>query len=568
MTNAMYRCSRILVLSLGLLTVGGLISTARAQVPGAGGFVSEQVKIINQRIAEKWKENKLTPSKQATDYEFLRRATLDIIGRIATPKEITKFFNDPPQTRRSQLVERLLNSDEYDRNWATIWTTWLLTRSGPREYHEQMHLWLEERFSRKDHAWDKTVLELLTATGKNSENGAVNFVLAHLGEPTPADKVGEEGQFNYVPITSRTARLFLGMQIQCVQCHDHPFNSILKQKHFWGVNAFFRQVERKGTPAMQRNMPAANLELVDNTSWNMNQEGKPAEIFYEKRNGLVLPAKPEYKLPHIPKDQVKKFAASEGTRRQQLADDIIKDEYLAVAFINRMWFHFFGHGMNSPGAFDDLNGDNQITHPELMKYLPQEFRAYGHNPRELIRWICNSEAYGLSSVANKTNEKADTEPFFSRMLLKSMSPEQLFESLMVATEAEAAETKAKKKELREQWMRKLIVNFGDDEGNEASFNGTVVQALILMNGKEINEAICQTKKGPIVDAVKKHGGKNHQATMEAIFLATLNRKPTSKENSEIMVKLRGLRVPDKDPLGPWEDLLWALINSNEFILNH
>ena len=566
MTNAKWGGFRTLVLSLCLVSWGGLSSAARAQVASAGGFVSEQVKVINQRISDKWKENKLTPSKPATDYEFIRRATLDIIGRIATPKEITRFLADPPQTRRSQLIERLLNSEDYGNNWATIWTTWLLTRSGPREYHEQMHLWLWERFSRKDHAWDKTGQALLTATGKNTENGAANFVLAHLGEPTPAERVGEEGQFNYVPITSRTARLFLGMQIQCVQCHDHPFNSVLKQKHFWGVNAFFRQVERKGTPVMQRNMPAANLELTENTSWNMDNEGKPGLVFFEKRNGVLLSTGPLFGLPHI-KDK-KITPKTEGSRRQQLAEFVTKDEYFAISFINRMWFHFFGHGMNSPGAFDDLNGDNQISHPELMNYLAQEFRAYGHNPRELIRWICNSEAYGLSSVANKTNDKADTEPFFSRMLLKSMSPEQLFESLMVATQAEVSETKDAKKKLREEWLRKLVVNFGDDEGNEASFNGTVVQALILMNGKEINDAICQHKKGPIVDAVKDHGAKNPQSIMDAIFLATLNRKPTSKESSEIMGKLRGLRVPDKDPLGPWEDLLWALINSNEFILNH
>src|SRR5262249_54888872 len=121
----------------------------------------------------------------------------------------------------------------------------------------------------------------------------------------------------------------------------------------------------------------------------------------------------------------------------------------------------------------DANPDTE----RLLDYLAKEYKKTDFNPRELIRWICNSEAYNLSSVANKTNEKSDAAPFFSRMQLKAMSPEQLFESLMTATQAEAAETKDAKKKLREDWMNKLIVNFGDDEGNEVTFNGTVVQAL-------------------------------------------------------------------------------------------
>src|SRR5262249_9962948 len=129
-------------------------------------------------------------------------------------------------------------------------------------------------------------------------------------------RVGEEGQFNYVPITSRTTRLFLGMHIQCVQCHDHPFNGDFKQKHFWGVNAFFRQVERKGTMPNQRNAPAPTLELVDNTSWNMDQDGQPGIVFFEKRNGVLLSTRPTFSLPHAAKDKKNPFK-SEVNRRMQ-----------------------------------------------------------------------------------------------------------------------------------------------------------------------------------------------------------------------------------------------------------
>ena len=563
---------RLAALVLGLLLAAGLvIGSAGAQGPpkaaaGGNGFVPEQVKVINEKIADKWKAEHLTPSPRASDYTFIRRVTLDIIGRIATVEEINKFLSDPPATRRSLLVDRLLQSEDYARNWATIWTVWLMTRSANATYREQMHLWLEEQFSKESCGWDKVVTGLLTATGRTTENGAVNFILTHLGEPNPQDKINDEGQFQMVPVTSRTTRLFLGLQTQCTQCHDHPFKTQWKQRHFWETNAYFRQVERKGNPLMQRGMAVApELTLVENPSWNHEEDNpnRPGVVFYEKRNGVLLSTAPLFLLNE--KDS-KKNPPAPGKRREQLAELIVKNDQFAKAFINRMWHHFFGHGMNSPGAFDDFGEDNPVTHPELMDYLAKEFGDYQYNPRELIRWICNSDAYSLGSIANKTNEKTEAEPFFSRMLLKPMTPEQLFESLMVATQAEVAETKDAKKKLRERWLQKLIVNFGDDEGNEATFNGTVVQALILMNGNEINEAISNKTKGPAAEMLKRKG-VTQKMVMDHVYLAVLNRLPTAQESVDIPRRLR-MRIPDKDPFAPWQDLEWALINSNEFILNH
>src|SRR5262249_29778593 len=141
-------------------------------------------------------------------------------------------------------------------------------------------------------------------------------------------------------------------------------------------------------------------------------------------------------------------------------------------------------------------------------------------------------AYNLSSVANKTNEKAETEPFFSRMLLKAMSPEQLFESLIVATQAEMFESKDNRKKIREQWMKNLTANFGDDEGNEVTFNGTVVQALMMMNGDDINKAISSKEKGTVALAVAtKH---STGAVLDYLYKAALNRPPTAREAAKIL----------------------------------
>ena len=138
-------------------------------------------------------EQGLTPSRKATDYEFIRRVSLDIIGRIASPAEIEQFLKDPIATRRSLLVNRLLDSEEYAQNWADIWTVWLLTRSSQTKYHEELAVWLEDQFSKENKGWDKIVTALLTASGKNDENGAANFVLAHMGEMTPRRQASRRG---------------------------------------------------------------------------------------------------------------------------------------------------------------------------------------------------------------------------------------------------------------------------------------------------------------------------------------------------------------------------------------
>jgi hypothetical protein len=542
--------------------------------PGVDRRATETIQMINDKLAAAWEENKLTPSKLCDDYEFIRRASLDIIGRIATPEEIAQYLKDPAAVRRSQLVERLLKSEDYPKNWANIWTNWLLTRSGPFSrgmYHDAMMTWLEEQFAqtktdkRKGYAYDDMVRLLLTAKGKNTEikddGAAGNFILAHLGEETPAIKRGEEGQFSMVPLTSRITRLFLGVQTQCAQCHDHPFDNNLTQQQFWGINAYLRQVKREGAMPMNNNNRNSNVPLTLVDDAHVNTE---AVVFFEKvKNSLIRQTKASFlDGTRITVDPSSKNPISGLSRREELSQRIIEHPNFPRAIVNRMWAHFLGKGFTQP--FDDFNEQNQVSIPELLDELAAAYKHYGYDQRMLIRWICNSHAYNLSSVANKTNEKEEAEKFFSRMLLKVQTPEQLFESLMLATKADAADKKA----LKEQWRNRLIANFGDDEGNEVSFNGTVVQALMMMNGKEINDAVSRTDKGTLGESAKKHGG-NGDAIIKDLYLAALNRPPTPVEIAKIANAFplyRGVR--EKDPWARYQDLFWAILNSNEFMLNH
>jgi hypothetical protein len=568
------RPGRVLALATMLSLCGTLLlPAARAAqkeaakaAPATGGDPGEVVKLIDESLKTAWEENKITPSVRCDDHDFIRRASLDIIGRIATPAEIEAYMKEPAKERRHNLIERLLKSEEYAKNWANIWANWLLTRSGAFGrglYHEETQTWLEDQFA-QNKPLHEIAKALITAEGKNTDNGAVNFILAHVGENTPRGEEREGGQFNMVPITSRISRLFLGIQTQCTQCHDHPFDAKLKQNHFWGINAFLRQVKRDGTPPVPGNgrmMGFTALTLRDDTTVN-----EDAQVFFETRNAKLLPAKAQFldgtRITSEDREG-KKFPIQGKARREELARLVIEHPNFGKAQVNRMWAHFFGKGFVNP--IDDFNDQNAPSHPELLEELGKRYRHYGFNQKELIRWICNSEAYGLSCVANKSNEKPDAEQLFSRMLLKSMSPEELFESLMVATGATLSKDDKKKK--REEWLGNLITNFGDDEGNEVSFNGTVVQALMMMNGNDLNSAIAPGKDDGNVAKIYKERRGNGRAIVHDLYMLTLNRPPTPKELEKISVSLP-MRTREKDVLAPYQDVLWALLNSNEFILNH
>jgi hypothetical protein len=530
--------------------------------------VTDAVKTINQKLEADWIKNKIAPTSYVNDFEFIRRASLDIIGRIARPEEIKEYFNDQADIRRSRLVNRLLSSEEYPRHWANLWANWLLTRSGPfgrGKYKEELTVWLEDILSNpKKYSYADMVRLLLTAEGENTKNGASNFILAHVGEAVPQARRGEEGQFEMVPVTSRLTRVFLGIQVQCAQCHDHPFHSSIKQRHFWGINAYLRQVVRQGNPPMMDNRDTPGpLTLKENT--NVCKDG---EVFYEQRNGVILTQKAEF-LPSGDAKHGKRLDPEKTgvARREALAEALIEHEQFPRATVNRIWGVFFGRGFVNP--VDDFNDNNKPTNPELLDELAVRFKNYNYDVKKLIRWICNSNAYHLSCVANKSNDKQEHETLFSRMTLKAMSPEQLFESLMVASRAEAAESKDGKKQARDRWLGNLISNFGDDEGNEVNFNGTVVQALMMMNGEDINNAIARKDKGTVALAMR---GGNNQKVITDLYMAALNRPPSAREMSSILSQfpLRAKFQKDdyQNPARRYEDLFWALLNSNEFMLNH
>ena len=363
---------------------------------------------IDRLLESSWKKAGVKPAKLATDEEYLRRAYLDLVGRIPSVQEARAFLQTREPDKREKLVDYLLEHEDYPRDFGTQWSVLLIGRGNQGRMVDRAALtsWLRKQFL-ANRKWNEVVYDLVTATGSNKENGAVNYILAHM----------EAGA---VPLTSKTTRLFLGQQIQCTQCHDHPSNE-WKQGDFWGINAFFKGLKTEDKTSVN----ATGLEAYDHTE--LTDEPTDAFVRFDKRNGLVGIAFPKFL------DGRKISQGTDVIRRTELGKLIIdtRNDYLSRAMANRMWAHFLGRGFVNP--VDDLGPHNTPTQPELLDKLAQEFQASGYDVKQLIRWIMASRPYQSSSVKVKGVDKE--EGLFNSMQLRPMSPEQLFDSLLTANAA-------------------------------------------------------------------------------------------------------------------------------------
>ncbi|HWB00596.1 MAG TPA: DUF1549 and DUF1553 domain-containing protein, partial [Pirellulales bacterium] len=531
-----------------------------AGLPSSAVRDEDIVAFVNQQIRAGWESAGLQPSMAATENEWCRRVYLDVLGRVPTVGEVKRFLSHPAGTKKVILLNELLDSDEhlddYAANWTTVWTNLLIGRPPQRvnrrdpTNREGMQQYLRRSFL-ENKPYDRMVYELISATGDTAPgspnyNGATNFLINKLQE-------------NAIEATAKTAKFFLGLQVQCTQCHNHPFNDA-KQEQFWSLNAFFRQthsnVRREG-----RNIDYATLSNSD-----FRGEGSTpgdAEIYFELRNGTLQVAYPKFvDGTQLPTSGYVK----DVDRRTELARLVVKSDYLGRAIVNRMWGHFLGYGFTKP--VDDFGPHNPPSHPELLDQLGREFTAHGHDLKRLIRWICLSEAYGLSSRMTEHNKVDDPslgeKPKFSHFYLRQMQAEQLYESLLViANEHKKPGTYEEKEGRRADVLRQFTLTFGNADGEDATtFNGTIPQALMMMNSDVIQKTI-STDKGSFLRRLA-YGAKENEA-VEALFMAALGRKPTSGDSAmaHSLVGSRG-----NNSLSGYQDLLWALINSNEFIFIH
>ena len=529
-----------LFLATGLGAVRSAVAGDGSSSSGRKEAVSRPV-LIDKYVEEAWKKAGIKPAKIASDEEFLRRAYLDLLGRIPTIQEARAFLSTRENDKRGKLIRYLLDHADYPKNFATLWSVLLIGRGNQGQMVDRAALtgWLRKQFA-NDRPWNEVVHDLVSSTGSNKENGAVNYVLAHL-------------EFDAVPLTSRTTRLFLGQQIQCTQCHDHPSNE-WKQIDFWGINAFFKGMKTEAV----RKPDATGLDAYDHTE--LRDEPTDTYVRFDRRNGLVGVAFPRFL------DGRKISQGNDVIRRAELGK-LISDpnnEAMGKAFVNRMWAHFLGRGFVNP--VDDFGSHNPPSHPELLEHLTKEFKESGYNVKDLCRWIMTSRAYQLSSFQTKAGTK--DEGLFSQMQLKPMTPEQLFDSLLTATNAQRAGSGDPDHRKRDAWMRQFLFTFANDETEEStSFQGTIPQALMMMNGELMNEALSGKPGSFLCDVIEQGSrqGRSPEGHMvSAIYLAALSRHPTNKE----LTQARQYFAAYPDSLQVLQDLFWALLNSNEFVLIH
>ncbi|MCX7408558.1 MAG: DUF1549 domain-containing protein [Planctomycetales bacterium] len=561
----------------------------------------EIVAKINGFVKQGWSDSSVTPSERADDGEYARRVSLDIVGHIPAYQRLVQFLNDSSPDKRARLVDELLDDPDYAEQFSTIWGNLLIGRAQNRRTNRGvLERWIKRQFE-KNARYDQFVYDLISAEGNSEQNGAVGFLAAHLNE-------------NAVPATAITARLFLGLQVQCTQCHNHPFND-WKQSQFWGMNAFFRGTRRQGMGNAQRN----DFDLTDNDAESI--------VFFEKRSGIMEAITRQFV------DGTLVVGESNDSPRKQLAKLVIDPSkpYLGRAAVNRMWAHFLGSGFTRP--IDDMGPHNPPSHPELVDYLAQEFQAAGYDQKRLIRWIAASDAYNLTSrfhsrhdpaplapalrgegpgvrgpsapaatneetTGNTADDPASGQtPLFSHVYVKPFTAEQLYDSLLVATEAHKAGRNFEQSEKqRDEWLGQFVRTFGTDENDEASsFNGTVPQALVMMNGELVRNALSgangsflrRVLEGTVSkpdDATDKNKSARTSASapqpkltgikppktipqkIEVLYLTALARKPSPAELSALDKAFHN--SGNRDPILGLQDVFWALLNSNEFITNH
>ncbi len=511
-----------------------------AHLDGGGALDAEQLTAaIDAALAAAWQRDEIQPAPPADDAEFLRRVYLDVIGKIPSVAELQTFLADTTADRRRRVVDDLLGRGAHAQHFANTWRGLML--AGAAENIEaqiqtpQFETWLRLRFA-TNKPYDALLSELLTAPIEAAPQPNVNgrqrsFV------PSPA-AFFQANEQKPEQIAASTTRIFLGVQVQCAQCHDHPF-AHWTRREFWSLVAFFDKPPNE----MKDAKPVA---------------GSTNAIKIPETQIVVEPAFLDGSAPDW---------ASGGTKREMLSRWITRADnpYFARAAVNRMWDHFLGRGFVHP--VDDLDKANPPSHPELFAEVSRQFALHQFDLNYLVRAITATRAYQLSSRATATGD--DDLAKFARMPLRRMTADQLFASIVQATgfreERRAAQrgvvlpdTTSAAAEFRNR--------FADQSVPRTEAETSILQALALMNGKLVSDATSLANSETLVAVADAPFLKNDER-VTSLFLATLSRPPATEELAQFVEYVDGGGA-EKDSKKALADVFWALLNSAEFALNH
>ena len=484
---------------------------------------------VDELLEELWAEKEIQPAEIVTSHEFMRRAWLDLTGVVPRVAEVRKFaakFDGDTTTEQRieshrQIVDNLLKSPRHSTHLANTWQRVILPdgfATGMGGGSQAMHQWLRGRFA-QNMRYDRIVGDFLTATG-GSESGPTLFYQALESKPEK--------------LAAYTARIFLGLQLSCAQCHDHPFDDF-SQEDFWEYAAFFAQVQG-------------------------NQQGRGYRLTDAASGEVTLPEEDEAIAPQFPNGDDPK--RNEGARRVQLSIWMSSpnNPFLAKATVNRVWSLMFGTGLVNP--VDDLNPENLPVHPQLLEELSEYFVESGYNIRELFRTLAYTKAYQFSSKAGSQEEGTARRSVFAQMATKALTAEQLFDSIQ---QSQLLSSSGNSSNVASNNQRNAFVSLMENKTRDATeYAAGIQQTLHLMNDNQPTVSTIAMNVG--LTAALDAPFLSDEERLETLFLATVSRFPT---DAETKLFAKSFQSADDDAKRAIRgDLLWALLNSAEFRFNH
>ena len=478
------------------------------------------------------KKLRINPSETCSDEQFLRRVSLDITGKLPTVEEFHTFMTSTEPDKREKLVDELLDRKEFVELWVMKWAELLQIRSSRQVSYKSMLLyynWLEQQIANEVPV-DKMVQNLLGSTGGTFANPATNYY---------------QNETDTLKVSENVAQVFMGMRIQCAQCHNHPFDR-WTMDDYYSFAAFFSQIGRK------------------------RAEDPRELIVYNRRSG-------EVQNPVTKKNMAPKFLGGEvpdvagKDRRVVMANWLASKDnpYFAPNLANIVWAHFFGRGIID--EVDDVRVSNPASNPELLQALADKFTEYNYDFKRLVRDICLSNTYQLSTQTNPTNER-DTKNF-SHAPLRRLRAEVLLDVISQVTNTQnkfrGLPQGARAVQIADgNTSTYFLTTFGRATREtvcscEVKMEPNLSQALHLLNGSTLHGKITS---GKVIPTLLSDNKATQEEVIEEIFIRCLARRPLEEEKTKLLglIKERGEGMEVQG----LEDVFWAVMNSREFVFNH
>jgi hypothetical protein len=477
---------------------------------------------IDELIGLRLAKEGIPPAPLAGDAEFFRRLSLDLNGRIPSVPQLADFRDDTRSDKRRIWIDELLdgpdNAQLYVHHFTHFWRRQLLaqTPAPPDAVVAPLEGWLRKQV-KANAPYDRLARGLLT------DAEASGFFLANENKPEN--------------LASRTSRLFLGVKLECAQCHDDRSGGTWKRTQFWEFAAFF-----------------AGLRLVQGSSSSVveaprTQKAGPARIQIAGLNTWVEARFPDGHQPDWPAGL---------SPRQALAEWIARGDnpWFARAAVNRLWHYFFGIGLIDP--VDGLGSeDNPPSHPELLDDLVRQFVAHDFDVKYLIRAITGSQTYQRTS--RQTHPRQAEARLFARAASRALTPEQLYDSLVLATGYRPEPARGGLASARAEFL----APFDDPNSQPVDFQASIQQALMMMNGKFTEEATRSSRSATVAAVIESQRPTRMARRIEELYVATLSRRPRPEETRRLLDYATA-----GDSKQALRDIFWSLLNSTEFVLNH